>query len=549
MSYLGNPTPANLEGWEREEAQYIAASLQGLSHRQRMVIMLSVALVTAIEISNRLSINVLLPDMQGNVAANADEISWVVTLYNLGFLCSMALSSWMTRVLGARKHLLYSIGFYSVGALGCFLSPHNLQSLLVARLVMGFGGGAFLVRTVILAGLMFPGKARTAAVTWLYGVLFFFLVTYPIAIGWIADQIHWNYSFLLDFPFLALGAYLVWKFVPRGYLFRRKHVGADIRGAVFLITALSCLQVATSRGERDEWFDSNWITLALIASIAFYVLFLWWDSREANKCPVFHLRMIWRQGAIRASLGVVLIVGAILGAGLYVLPQYLRYVQDFSAAQTGYFISAFTLGLGTANVLSLRVILPRIGGPKTVALGLTCLIATFTTFVYVWTPTTPTHVLMFFIFLQGLSLGPALLGAANISTANALPADLNDVSTMFFFMRQLGNTFGVTAATVFFDRRMTFHSSRLLDVANRIDPTVTSTLSTYSALIHRNGGPGSIPGFGALQIFQNNVITQSRLLSFIDIYLGMAVLVGVGLLLLAITKFRFKNGPHCFHIW
>jgi hypothetical protein len=29
----------------------------------------------------------------------------------------------------------------------------------------------------------------------------------------------------------------------------------------------------------------------------------------------------------------------------------------------------------------------------------------------------------------------------------------------------------------------------------------------------------------------------------------MAVLVGVGLLLLTITKFRFKNGPHCFHIW
>ena len=83
---------------------------------------------------------------------------------------------------------------------------------------------------------------------------------------------------------------------------------------------------------------------------------------------------------------------------------------------------------------------------------------------------------------------------------------------MFFFVRQLGNTFGVTAATVMFDRRMTFHSSRLLDVANRIDPIVTSTLSSYSNLIHRNGGPGSVPGFGALQIFQNNVVVQSRLL-------------------------------------
>jgi MFS transporter, DHA2 family, multidrug resistance protein len=190
-----------------------------------------------------------------------------------------------------------------------------------------------------------------------------------------------------------------------------------------------------------------------------------------------------------------------------------------------------------------------LGGPRTVGLGLICMIATFSSFIYIWTPTTPTYILLGFVYLQGASLSPTLLGASNISTGSATPADLNDVSTMFFFTRQLGNTFGVTAATVLFDRRMTFHSSRLLDFANRIDPTVTRTLSTYSSLIHRNGGPGSVPGFGALQVFQANVITQSRLLSFIDIYFGMAVLVGFGLLLLVITRFRFKNGPHCFHVW
>jgi MFS transporter, DHA2 family, multidrug resistance protein len=549
MSYLGNPAPSTLEAWEREENQYIDSSISNLSHRQRMSILLTVGLVTAIEISNRLSINVLLPDMQGNVAANPDEISWVVTLYNLGYLCSMALSSWMTRVVGARKHLLYSIGLYSIGALGCFLSPHNLQSLLAARLIMGFGGGAFLVRAVILAGMMFPGKARAGAVTALYGVLFFFLVTYPIAIGWIADQIHWNYAFLLDFPFLALGAYLVWRVIPPGYLFRRKREKPDIRGAFLLITALSCLQVATSRGERDEWFDSTWISVALVAAVVCTLLYIWWDTRSSVVAPVFHLRMIWRQAAVRTSFGVVLIVGAILGSGLYVLPQYLRYVQDFSTAQTGWFISAFTLGLGTCRFISLRVVLPRLGGPWTVGIGLMCLIATFSTFLYVWTPTTPTYILWGLVFLQGASVSPSLLGASNISTGSAALADLNDISTMFFFTRQLGNTFGVTAATVLFDRRMTFHSSRLLDTANRIDPIVTRTLSSYSGLIHRNGGPGSVPGFGALQIFQNNVITQSRLLSFIDIYFGMAVLVGVGLLILVLTRFRFKSGPNCFHVW
>src|SRR5208283_997284 len=164
MSFFGAAPQVPLEEWELEEGQYISASLSNLNRRHRMILLLSVALVTAIEVSNRISINVLLPDLQGNVAADSDEVSWVVILYNLGFLCSLALASWMTRVIGARRHLLFSIALYSVGAFGCFLSSHSLDLLLTSRIIMGFGGGAFLVRAVILSRLMFPGKAQIIAV-------------------------------------------------------------------------------------------------------------------------------------------------------------------------------------------------------------------------------------------------------------------------------------------------------------------------------------------------------------------------------------------------
>ena len=100
MSFLSGASPGTLEQWELEEGQYIARSLSVLDMRARLAVLLSVGLVTAIEISNRMAINVLLPDMQGNVAANSDEISWAITLYNLGFLCSIAVASWMTRVIG-----------------------------------------------------------------------------------------------------------------------------------------------------------------------------------------------------------------------------------------------------------------------------------------------------------------------------------------------------------------------------------------------------------------------------------------------------------------
>jgi DHA2 family multidrug resistance protein len=547
MSYLVQSRP---ETWELEEERFLNSVASGLSDRRRMAILLTVGMVTAIEISNRLSINVFLPDMQGNVGASSDEISWVITLYNVGYLCSMALGAWMTRVLGTRRHLLLSIAVYSVGAMGCVLSTGSLERLLISRLIMGFGGGAFLVRVVILSGLLFPGKARIAALTRLYLVLSFFEVPYPVVMGWITDTFHWNYAFLVDFPFLAIGAFLIWKIVPRGLSQRKKKAYLDVWGPVMLIASLACLQTAISRGEQDLWFESNWIPLALVAAAIFLIAFLWLDYRPENTSPALHLRMIFRQASLRSFFLVIMIVGAFFGAGLYVVPQYLRFVQDYSAMQAGGFISMYTLGLGVGLQLTVHQLLPRLGAIRTLVLGLLLLIATYVTIFYIWTPTTPTIVLAPAIFLQGFCIAPGLIAAGNAVTATVPLADVNDISTTYFFVRQLGNTFGVTAATVLFDRRMTLHSSRLLDVANRLDATTRSTLAQYANLIHRNGGGTSDPGLGALQLFQANVITQSRLLSYIDIYFGLAVLAVVALISLAAGRIRHRpSRDHHFLPW
>jgi DHA2 family multidrug resistance protein len=82
-----------------------------------------------------------------------------------------------------------------------------------------------------------------------------------------------------------------------------------------------------------------------------------------------------------------------------------------------------------------------------------------------------------------------------------------------------------------------------------LDDITRTTLAQYANLIHHNGGATSVPALGALQLFQNNVITQSRLLSYIDIYFGLAVLAVLALISLAVTQTRPKPGPHHFHPW
>jgi MFS transporter, DHA2 family, multidrug resistance protein len=547
MSYLAASPP---ESWELEEQRFLNSALSPLSDRHRLAILLTVGMVTAIEVSNRLSINVFLPDMQGNVGASSDEISWVIILYNVGYLSSIVMGAWMNRVIGTRRHLLLSIGIYATGAMGCVLSSGDLAQLLASRLIMGFGGGAFLVRVVILSGLLFPGKARTAAVTKLYLVLSAFEVPYPCAMGWITDTFHWNYAFLVDFPFLAIGAFLIWKLIPPGFLRpRNKDSQVDVWGALLLIASLACLETAISRGEQDLWFQSNWIALALLAAVIFFISYLWWDYRRENASPILHLRMIVRHASLRSFFLVIMIVGGFFGAGLYVVPQYLRFVQDYSALQAGGFISMYTLGLGLGLQLTVHVIIPRLGPLRTLSFGMLLLIATYVVIFYIWTPTTPTVVLAPVIFLQGFCVSPALIAAGNIVTSTAPIADVNDISTTYFFVRQLGNTFAVTAATVMFDRRMTLHSSRLLDVSNRLDATTRSTLAQYADLIHRNGGATSVPALGALQLFQNNVITQSRLLAYIDVSFGLATLGVIALISIAVTKIEPKLGQHHFHPW
>jgi MFS transporter, DHA2 family, multidrug resistance protein len=547
MSFLAGSPP---ESWELEEERFLTSVVPSLSYGHRLAVLMTVGMVAAIEISNRLSINVFLPDMQGNVGASSDEISWVIILYNVGYLCSIAMASWMTRVMGARRHLLVSIAIYATGAMGCVLSTGSLGQLLASRLIMGFGGGAFLVRVVILSGLLFPGKARMAAVTRLYLVLAAFEVPYPVVMGWITDTFHWNYAFLVDFPFLAIGAFFIWKLVPPGFLSERhKDRRVDIWGAVLLIASLACLETAISRGERDLWFQSAWISTALVAAAILFIAFLWWDYRPENPSPVLHLRMIVRHASLRTYFLVILIVGAFFGAGLYVVPQYLRFVQDYSALQAGGFFSMYMIGLGLGLQLALHVLVPRLGPVRTLVCGMLLLVAAYATICYIWTPTTPTIVLAPAIFLQGFCIAPAILAAGNVVSSNAPIADVNDISTTYFFVRQLGNTFGVTAATVMFDRRMTLHSSRLLDVSNRLNATTRSTLAQYADLIHRNGGATSVPALGALQLFQNDVITQSRLFSYIDIYFGLATLGVVALISIAITRIKLKRGPTQFHPW
>ena len=413
MSNLADNVRGPLEDWEREEGRYISESVAGLSKARRLTILLSVGLVTAIEISNRLSINVLLPDMQGNVAASSDEISWVVILYNLGFLCSLALATWMTRVIGARKHLLLSIGLYAIGAIGCFLSAHSLESLLIARLIMGFGGGAFLVRTVILAGLMFPGAARTEAVPCLYGLLFIFQIIYPVCHGMDHRSVSLELRLPAGFSVPGVGDCTWSGSSSRGLLVpTQKRGSGGCRGRrvahCFAGVLADCHQPGRTRSMVRITLDCS---RRCLASSTCFIAFLWWDSRPENRAPFFIC--VWFGGRHHAH---ILFHCAYCGGDTWAPDCLLCHnisapCRTTARPRPAVSFRCLPLGLGTGLLISLRILLPRLGGVAHDRLGLLMMIATFVSIAYIWTPTTPTVILDAGYFASGFLAGSCVAGS------------------------------------------------------------------------------------------------------------------------------------------
>src|ERR1700730_7782617 len=188
----------------------IRRTLSRITKAERWMIVVGLGLAAALELGTTISINVILTDMKGNVAASQDEISWVVTVYGAAFLCIVPLTTWFVRHLGTRNYLVLSLLLYGGGAFGCFLSE-SLPALLASRIVMGVGGGAFLVRAMTAITRLHAPKQRGPALLVFALIVNSSRALMPVLFGVVTDNTRWNLAFLAIVPLTLVAAALPYK--------------------------------------------------------------------------------------------------------------------------------------------------------------------------------------------------------------------------------------------------------------------------------------------------------------------------------------------------
>src|ERR1700761_1022038 len=100
-----------------------------------------------------------LSDIQAGLASAPDESSWVQTAYLIGEIVMIPLSGWLSRAFSTRWLFTASAIGFPVSSVGCGFA-WNIDSMITARAIQGFVGGA-MIPTVFATGFaLFTGKQR-----------------------------------------------------------------------------------------------------------------------------------------------------------------------------------------------------------------------------------------------------------------------------------------------------------------------------------------------------------------------------------------------------
>jgi MFS transporter, DHA2 family, multidrug resistance protein len=481
------------------------------------IIAVAVTLATFMEVLDTSIANVALPHIAGSLSAGQDESTWVLTSYLVSNAIVLPLSGWLSSIMGRKRFYMSCVALFTVSSFLCGFAP-NLPMLIVFRIMQGAGGGGLQPSEQSILADTFPPAKRGLAFA-VYGIAVVMAPAIgPTLGGWITDNFSWRWIFFVNIPVGLLSLTLTSRLIQDPpYLKRRKlsETHIDYIGLGLVALGLGTLQVVLDKGQRDDWFESNFIVVLSAISIAALVWVVIWEWN--HKDPIIDLHL-FRDRTFAASNFLMFMLGfALLGSTL-MLPLFMQTLLGYTAERSGLALSP--------GGFTIMLILPLVGfllsryPPRWLIItGLTVLsLALFhmTSFDLKVDFRTVAWARIY----QGIGLA-FLFVPINTAAYAFLPREKNNAASgLMNLARNIGGSVGISVVTTMLARRAQFHQVRLSENLSAANPHFQSTLHGLTSTF---GGGGAGPGTGggsaaqhAYAMVQANVIRQSTMLAYID---------------------------------
>lgn len=291
---------------------------------------LALALAAFLQILDLTIANVAISTIAGDLGSSVSQGTWVITSFAVANAISIPLTGWLAKQFGEVRVFLISMILFVITSWLCGIA-NSLEILIISRILQGVSAGPIMPLSQSLLLNNYPPLKRNMALAMWSMTIVVAPVCGPILGGWISDNYHWGWIFLINVPVGCAVIAITWA------LLKNRETETKIRpidgvGLILLITGVGCFQLLLDRGKELDWFNSaEIIALAIIAIIAITFLIIW---ELTDDDPIIDLSLFKSRnftiGTLCISLAFLLHIGT-----LVLQPQLLQMVFGYTATWAG----------------------------------------------------------------------------------------------------------------------------------------------------------------------------------------------------------------------
>jgi EmrB/QacA subfamily drug resistance transporter len=376
-----------------------------------------------------------LPSMADALHVSALSLHSTITVYLLALGVFLPVSGWFADRFGARRIFCLAIAIFTLASLLCAAST-NLSTLVLARLIQGFGGALMLPTARLIIVRSVPRTDLVSAMLLMSMPAVIGPVVGPLVGGFIVSVSSWRWIFWINLPFGVAAILLTIRFIDRIPVEER--VPFDFVGF-----ALSGLGVGAVIYGFDLFSDrANSVALLLsVGGMAMLGVYGLHFRRHDN--AILDLRL-FRHPTFRASLfgGSLFRMG--FGAIPFVLPLLMQEVFGYTALQSGAITFVSAIGAFGMRTVAKRI-LHRFGFRSVlcwnaiVASASIALCATFSA-------DTAPLVMMAVILLGGIFRALQFSSINALAFAEVGPSEISHATTLSQMAQRLAQSMGVAGS-------------------------------------------------------------------------------------------------------
>ena len=504
----------------------------------KWIIALTVMLPTLIEIIDTSVVNVSLDHIRGSLSAGIDESTWTITSYLVSNAIIIPMTGWLSRLFGRKRYLVFSVTLFTLSSLLCG-SAWNLQSLVFFRILQGVGGGALqpISQSILLE--TFPRKQHGMAMA-LFGVgIMFGPIVGPVLGGWITDNWSWHWIFFINIPIGIVSVLMILLFIQDPPYMQRMRMKIDYWGLALLSVGLGCLQIVLDKGQRDDWFSSEYITVLTLISVISLFLFVIVERFFAEH-PIVNFKT-FRNLSFSAGNVVMFFAFFNLFGSIVLLPIYLQTLMGYSATLAGMVLGPGGIATLIAMPIAGRLV-TKVNPKALLAFGI--IVAAYSTHLMSqYSLQADYSTVIWPRIVLGVGMGFLFIPLTTMTMSSIKKEDMGNASAIYNLLRNLGGSFGVAFVTTIIARGAQTHQTHLVEHVTPFDRGYQIAVSQAEHALTHSGMNPAIAGSAAPATIYGQLLRQASMLSFNEAFYLLSIFMILILPLVILMK-KGKAGIH-----